>query len=131
MKSDSIKQFIALQKSLTQERDQIQARLEQLIAILGSPSDAQRGVVDGGGGGGGIPSPFAKEKRGMSAEGRAKIVAAQKARWAKYNAAKGSKVITARRVKRKMSVAGRAKIAAAARARWAKAKAAGKSSLAG
>jgi hypothetical protein len=63
-------------------------------------------------------------RRTMSASARAKIAAAQKARWAK---AKGKK--TAKTGRRKMSAAARAKIAAAAKARWAKAKAAGKRSL--
>lgn len=68
------------------------------------------------------------KRKGMSAAGKAKIAAAQKARWAKVkgsSAAKSNAVL-----KRKgMSAAGRAKIAAAARARWAKAKASGKTTL--
>ena len=64
--------------------------------------------------------------RGMSAAGRARIAAAQRARWAKVkgNVASGGKA-----PKRRMSAAARAKIAAAAKARWAKAKAAGKNTL--
>jgi hypothetical protein len=65
-------------------------------------------------------------KRGMSAAGRARIAAAQKARWAKVNGKAGKPAKTG---KRKMSAAARSKIAAAAKARWAKAKAAGKKSL--
>jgi hypothetical protein len=61
----------------------------------------------------------------MSAAGRARIIAAQKARWAKV---KSGKRPAAKR-KRTMSAAARAKIAAAARARWARAKASGKKSL--
>ena len=53
-------------------------------------------------------------RRKMSAAGRARIAAAQKARWAKV---KGTK-------KRTMSAAARKKIAAAQKARWAKVKAA-------
>jgi hypothetical protein len=69
-----------------------------------------------------------KKKRKMSAAGRAKIAAAQKARWAKV---KGRKSVAkpVKKARRKMSAAGRAKIAAAARARWKKAKAQGKNSL--
>ena len=66
----------------------------------------------------------------MSAAGRRKIAAGQKARWAKVKGVKqtnGAKPVKVKR--RKMSPAARAKIAASARARWAKAKAAGKSSL--
>lgn len=68
-----------------------------------------------------------RRKSRMSAAGRARIIAAQKKRWAKVNAAKGSK--PARAKKRTMSAAARAKIAAIARARWAKVKASGKKAL--
>jgi hypothetical protein len=65
--------------------------------------------------------------RRMSAAGRANIVAAQKARWAKARS-NGSKTnVVAMPTKRRMSVAARKKIGAAQRARWAKAKAAKKS----
>jgi hypothetical protein len=59
----------------------------------------------------------------MSASARARIAAAQKARWAKVKGNGGSGP------RRRMSSAARAKIAAAAKARWAKAKAAGRKSL--
>jgi hypothetical protein len=58
----------------------------------------------------------------ISAAGRANIVAAQKARWAKSNGSKTN--VVAMPKKRSMSVAARKKIAAAQRARWAKSKAA-------
>jgi hypothetical protein len=63
---------------------------------------------------------------GMSAAGRARIAAAQRARWAKVKAknTKGNVVTIPR--KRTMSPAARKKIAAAQRARWAKVKAAKK-----
>ena len=81
-----------------------------------------------------------KKKGGMSAAGRARIVAAQKARWAKIKGAKlKTKAITAAAkpviavnvtppVKKKftMSAAAKAKISAAAKARWAKVRAAKK-----
>ena len=54
----------------------------------------------------------------MSVAGRAKVAAAQKARWAKIKKAKQA----IKPAKRKMSAAGRAKIAAAQKARWAKVK---------
>jgi hypothetical protein len=66
-----------------------------------------------------------RRKSRMSAAGRARIIAAQKKRWAKVKAGKPA----VKTGKRKMSASSRARIAAAARARWAKAKAAGKSSL--
>ena len=55
--------------------------------------------------------------RKISTAGRARIAAAQRARWAKVK----GKVITSK--KRTMSAAARKKIAAAQRARWAKVKA--------
>jgi hypothetical protein len=70
----------------------------------------------------------APRKRRMSAAGRRAIAAAAKARWTKYNAAKGTAPAKPGR-KRKMSAAGRAAIAAAAKARWARAKAQGKTTL--
>ena len=60
-------------------------------------------------------------KRTMSPTHKAKIKAAQKLRWAKFNAAKAK---TAPKKKGGMSAAGRAKVAAAQKARWAKIKAA-------
>ena len=62
----------------------------------------------------------------MSAAARAKIAAAQKARWAKVKKSVAKPVA---KKKSGISAAGRAKIAAAAKARWAKAKADGKKSL--
>ena len=78
-------------------------------------------------GGDGSAARAAGGRRTMSASARARIAAAQKARWAKYNANKPAKTGGAGR--RKMSAAARAKIAAAAKARWAKAKAAGRKRL--
>ena len=69
-------------------------------------------------------------KRTMSPAARARIAAAQRARWAKQNGGKteGHKAAS-NGAKRKMSAAGRKAIAEAARKRWAAAKAAGKSTL--
>jgi hypothetical protein len=61
----------------------------------------------------------------MSPAGRAKVAAAQKARWAKIKAAKGPAAVKpAKKARKPMSAAGRAKISAAAKARWAKVNAA-------
>jgi hypothetical protein len=73
--------------------------------------------------GNGSPAPTTGKKGGMSAAGKARIIAAQKARWAKFHSTKGAKPA---RKKRGMSAAGRAAIAAAQKARWAKVKAAKK-----
>lgn len=56
-------------------------------------------------------------RRTMNAAARARIGAAQRARWAK---AKGTTATQPAKKRRKMSAEGRARIAAAARARWAK-----------
>lgn len=79
--------------------------------------------------GGEMPVPFVikpKKGRGMSAAGRARVAAAQTARWAKV---KGEVKKPEKKKRKKMSKAVRAKMAAAAKERWKKAKAAGKSRL--
>jgi hypothetical protein len=80
------------------------------------------------GGGGATPVKTAKPKRTMSRAARAKIAAAQRARWARQKGSKPS-AKPAPRKKWKMSAAARARISAAAKARWVKAKAAGKTRL--
>ena len=97
--------------SIKQKIESLQNRLSRILGATNSASAAAVGP---------------KKRRKMSAAGRAKIAAAQKARWAK---AKGQKVEQSQPKKRKMSAAGRARISAAAKARWAKAKAAGKKTL--
>ena len=93
-----LKRIIAL-------KQQIEKLSAKLVTLAGDSSAAV-----------GRPS---KKKWTMSAAARAKIAAAQRARWAKSKgAAKPA------RKKRTMSAAGRAKIAAAARARWARVRAA-------
>jgi len=94
-------------------KDKIESLQQEIIRIAGAPNQAQNG---------------ASPKRRMSAAGRAKIVAAQKARWAKATGRK-SAAKPVKKARRKMSAAARAKIAAAAKARWKKAKAQGKNSL--
>jgi hypothetical protein len=56
----------------------------------------------------------------MSASARARIAAAQRARWAKLKRTSSSNGSAPRKRRNKMSAAGRAAIAAAARARWAR-----------
>jgi len=99
-------------------RERIEQLQEELAAILGEAPSA--GGSSGNGHGG---------RRTMSPAARAKIAAAQRARWAKQK--KGQTTGAApSKGRRKMSPAARAKIAAAARARWAKAKAANRNTLA-
>jgi hypothetical protein len=92
-------------------KEQIEALEKELSQLLGS-----------------TPKPVAakapKKNGGMSAAGKAKVAAAQKARWAKIKAAKPV-VAAAKPAKKKftMSAAAKSKISAAAKARWAKIKA--------
>jgi hypothetical protein len=89
--------------------------------------EAELGQLLGGSDGAATPTSNGRRKRrGMSAAGRARIAAAQKARWAKI---KGNAAVEAPRRRRKISAAARARISAAAKARWKKAKAAGRSRL--
>ena len=73
-------------------------------------------------------APAKKARKGMSAAGRAKIIAAQMARSAKVKAAAPAPAKSAtvpelpKKGRKKMSAAAKAKIAAAAKARWAKIK---------
>jgi hypothetical protein len=131
VKNELTAQFLSLRRILVSERDQLTNRLKSITDALA---------------GGEIPIPAAvtlfptavRRKGGMSAAGRARVAAAQRARWAKLKAMKGTvaggKVPTpsktagpvakaAMRRKPGMSAAGRARIAAAQRARWAKLKA--------
>ncbi len=94
--------------------------------------EAQLKAVLGGGASVGRPPKVAvaavrkgRKKSGMSAEGRARIIAAQKARWAKVRAEKGetpakSAGAPKKRRKNKISPEGLARIKAAQKARWAK-----------
>jgi hypothetical protein len=61
--------------------------------------------------------------RRLSAAARARIAAAQRARWAKVRASKSQSAKGAATPKRTMSAAARKRIAVAQRARWAKVKA--------
>src|SRR5580658_7370992 len=91
----------------------IKERIEQLEARLSS-------IV----GNTTTPQATGKERRRMSAAGRARIAAGARARWAKIKGQKESP-----RKKRKVSAAARLRLSAAAKARWQKAKAAGKTTL--
>ncbi|HTT20864.1 MAG TPA: hypothetical protein VMG82_18160 [Candidatus Sulfotelmatobacter sp.] len=91
-------------KQLQQERNRLSSQMEALnraIAALG-----------------GVSSNGAGRARGMSAAGRARIAAAQKARWAKIKAPKSASFPGAN--KRTMSPAARRRIAVAQKARWAR-----------
>jgi len=98
-------------------KEKIAGLQKQLAAILGSSTKS-------------IAAKAPKKKRGMSAAGRAKVAAAQKARWAKVHAAKAKPAAKpVKKARKKMSAAVKAKLSAMAKARWAKVKATGKKKL--
>jgi hypothetical protein len=86
---------------LKQERDRVARQLSGMNAALTAFAGVYGGSTNG--------------KRQISAAGRKRIAAAQRARWAKVRGK--AKVATP---KRTMSAASRRKIAAAQRARWAR-----------
>ena len=94
-------------------KEKIDALNKELASILGAPAP--------------VAAKSPKKKGGMSAAGRARVAAAQKARWAKIKGAKPA--VKAPVKKRTMSAAAKARLSALAKARWAKIKAAGKKSL--
>ncbi|MBI5799381.1 MAG: hypothetical protein HZA92_01465 [Verrucomicrobia bacterium] len=104
MKSDLTK-FISLRNALHQERAKIEARLAEISRALGTSDTA---------------APVASGKRTFSAATKAKMAAAQKARWAKLKGAAPAPAATPKKGKRKMSAEGKANIRAAVKARWAK-----------
>ena len=92
--------FTRILRDLSHERSHLASRLEQLNNAISALTGVRQG------------------SRRLSAAARARIAAAQRARWAK---AKGQKVVSiASRPKRKISVVAIARIRAAQKARWAK-----------
>ncbi len=86
-------------------REQIEALTLELNELLGTPAFIpERGTV------------FEK-RRSLSAAGRARIAAAQRLRWSRYNAGRGQRTDLVSR-KHRLSPEGRARVAAAVRARW-------------
>ena len=106
--------------TIAEQIEALQAKLASLVGGSAPVASAPKAAS----------SPFVKAgKRTMSAEARARIAAAQRARWAKSKGASTAptKAPAAKSVKKKggLSPEGRAKIVAALKARWA-AKRAGK-----
>ena len=110
-------------------REQIDALNAELSALLGGSPVASPPAIPAVA----APAPAApkagNKSRNMSAEARAAIAAAQKARWAAYRKNKPASSTPKAEPTRKISAAGRAAIAAAVKARWAKAKAQNRNSL--
>jgi hypothetical protein len=97
-------------QQLRKERDQAARTVERLDAALAALNGGSYGRKTG-------------TRRRISPAGRARIAAAQRARWAKArgNGARKQNVVSMPK-KKTMSAAARNKIAAAQRARWAKVK---------
>ena len=118
---------------LAEQIDRLEAELNQILANAGgkassTPSAAPKAAAST------TAAPKAGKKGGMSAAGRARIAAAQKARWAKIKAAKSpaapapaASARTApagkRKPRRGISAEARARMVAGAKARWAQIKA--------
>ena len=105
-KGTTLANLSGIVKQLKKERDRVQQQLSGLNAAL----EAFAGVYRGQNG--------TNPRRKMSAKGRARIAAAQRARWAKVKREQKRP----KPGKRKMSASARRKIAAAPRKRWAKLK---------
>lgn len=102
-------------QQLRKERDRAARTVEQLDAALAALA--------------GVSGKGRRTGSRLSAAARARIAAAQRARWAKVRAKGEQKQNVVSMPKKKtMSAAARKKIAAAQRARWAKVKAAQKKS---
>jgi len=103
-------------QQLMKERDQAAGAVEQLDAALAALN-------------GGSYGKRTRTGRRMSATARARIAAAQRARWAKVRGnGRQKRNIVSMPKKKTMSAAARKKIAAAQKLRWAKVKAAQKKS---
>jgi hypothetical protein len=87
IKTDSLKQYVSLRQSLLAEKKTLEARLQSINSALNGAfkTTALKAAPAA------AAVPVIKKRKTMSAAGRAKIVAAQKARWAKIHAAKAKK----------------------------------------
>jgi hypothetical protein len=123
VKSNLAEQFVSLRRALEAEGAQLASRLKSINDALGGgeiPIPSTAGATP-------VAKTAGRRKGGMSAAGRARVAAAQRARWAKIKASRAGREVPTPakapgRPKRKISAAGRARIAAAQKARWAKIK---------
>ena len=104
---------------MTKLTDLTTSQLNSIIAIK-EQIESLQGRLDSIAAGSDSPTPaiVGKRRRRMSRAGRARIIAAVKARWAKVKRNFKSKL--AKKGKRRLSAAGRAAIIAGAKARWAR-----------
>jgi hypothetical protein len=101
--------LVSVVGQLKKERDRAAKEVQQLDAALAALNGSKYGNRTGRG--------------TMSAAGRARIAAAQRARWAKVKASNNQSGNRTAAPKRTMSAAARRKIAAAQRARWVRVRA--------
>ena len=136
MRMSNISQLSAAQLHHAAEvQTKIEALQTELAKVLGGTSSPGKAAKVGTARAPTVARVKAPSKKGkLSAAGRARIIAASRAYWAKVRA--GAKPAKAKAVaakapakKGKLSAAGRAKLVAIAKARWAKIKAAGKKRL--
>jgi hypothetical protein len=114
--------LIELKEAVTiaEQIEELQTKLAALVGGSGPLAPAPKAVSAT------VSAPVVKAgKRTMSPEARARIAAAQRARWAKSKSAIKAPAASSTKKKGKLSPEGRAKIVAALKARWA-AKRAGK-----
>jgi len=111
----------ALQE-LRQERSRIEREVERLDNAISVLEGVVRRTHPGGEAGRGLTARLGRPRRRMSAAGRRRIAAAQRARWANQRTTEGGGT-QATKKPRRMSAAARKTIARAQRIRWAKLKA--------
>ena len=115
MKANNVEQFVALRAALQQEKATLEARLVEITQALSASGGAARVAT------------AAPGKLHFSAATKAKMAAAQKARWAKLKgveAAPATAAAAPMKVRRKYSAEAKARMAAGAKARWARVNAA-------
>ena len=108
---------------MTKLTDLTTTQLRQIIALKEQMETLQSEIDSIAGGE--VPTPADEEfpkKRRRSAAVRARMAAAQQARWAKIKGTGATDFKPAKRGKRRISAAGRAAMSAAGKARWAKVK---------
>jgi hypothetical protein len=107
----NLRGLVSVVSQLREERTNLVNSLRHVDAAL-----SVLGRLNGG-------SNHVRQRRTMSAAGRRRIAAAQRARWAKVKSQDVGSIAKGKTpVKRTMSASARRKIAAAQRARWAKLK---------
>src|SRR5208283_2056050 len=108
---------------MTKLTDLTTTQLRQIIALKEQMETLQSELDSIAGGE--VPTPEDEEfpkKRRRSAAVRARMAAAQRARWAKIKGAGSTDSQPAKKGKRRISAVGRAAMSAAGKARWAKVK---------